>query len=113
MSEEGLQIFVKRREAKGKGEKERYNHLNTEIKRIARTDRRAFLSDHWKEIKENNRMGNTRDLFKKMRYQGNISCKDLLNKGQKWYGPNRSRRFSEEMVRKHRRITQKRSSRTR
>ena len=66
MSEEGLQIFVKRREAKGKGEKERYNHLNTEIKRIARTDRRAFLSDQWKEIKENNRMGNTRDLFKKI-----------------------------------------------
>ena len=67
MSEEGLQILVKRREAKGKGEKERYNHLNTEIKRIARTDKRAFLSDQWKEIKENNRMGNTRDLFKKIR----------------------------------------------
>ena len=66
MSEEGLQIFVKRREAKGKGEKERYNHLNTEIKRIARTDRRAFLSDQWKEIKENNRMGNTRDLLEKI-----------------------------------------------
>jgi len=67
LSEEGLQILVKRREAKGKGEKERYNHLNTEIKRIARTDKRAFLSDQWKEIKENNRMGNTRDLFKKIR----------------------------------------------
>ena len=67
MSEEGLQILVKRREAKGKGEKERYNHLNTEIKRIARTDKRAFLSNQWKEIKENNRMGNTRDLFKKIR----------------------------------------------
>ena len=52
---------------KGKGEKERYNHLNKEIKRIARTDKRAFLSNQWKEIKENNRMGNTRDLFKKIR----------------------------------------------
>ena len=56
-----------RRELKGKGEKERYNHLNTEIKRIARTDKRDFLSDQCKEIKENNRMGNTRDLFKKIR----------------------------------------------
>ena len=96
MSEEGLQILVKRREAKGKGEKERYNHLNTEIKRIARTDKRAFLNDKCKEIEENNRMGKTRDLFKKIRCQGNISYRDGLNKGQKWYGPNRSRRFSEE-----------------
>ena len=56
-----------RRELKGNGEKERYNHLNTEIKRIARTDKRDFLSDQCKEIKENNRMGNTRDLFKKIR----------------------------------------------
>ena len=56
-----------RRELKGKGDKERYNHLNTEIKRIARTDKRDFLSDQCKEIKENNRMGNTRDLIKKIR----------------------------------------------
>ena len=52
-----------------------------------------LLSEQCKEIEENNRMGKTRDLFKKIRYQGNISCKDGLNKGQKWYGPNRSRRY--------------------
>ena len=93
MSEEVLQTAVKRREAKGKGEKERYTHLNAEFQRIARRDKKVLLSDKYNEIKENNRMGNTRDLFKKMRYQGNISCKDLLNKGQKWYGPNRNRRY--------------------
>ena len=93
MSEEGLQIAVKRREAKSKGEKERYSHLNAEFQTIARRDKKAFLSNQCKEIEENNRMGKIRDLFKKMRYQGNISCKDGLNKGQKWYGPNRSRRY--------------------
>ena len=67
MSEEALQIPVKRREAKGKGEKERYTHLNTEFQRIARRDKKAFLSDQCKEIEENNRMGKTRDLFKKIR----------------------------------------------
>ena len=67
MSEEALQRAVKRREAKGKGEKERYNHLNAEFQRIARRDKRAFLSDQCKEIEENNRMGKTRDLFKKIR----------------------------------------------
>ena len=75
LSEEALQITVKRREAKGTGEKERYNHLNAEIQRIARRDKKAFLSDQCKEIEENNRMGKTRDLFKKIRYQGNVSCK--------------------------------------
>ena len=92
LSEETLQIAVKRREVKSKGEKERYKHLNTEFQRIAKRDKKAFLSDQCKEIEENNRMGKTRDLFKKIkRYQGNISCKDGHNKGQKWYGPNRSR----------------------
>ena len=67
MSEEGLHIAVKRRKAKGKGEKERYTHLNTEFQRIARRDKKAFLSDQCKEIEENNRMGKTRDLFKKIR----------------------------------------------
>ena len=62
-----LPIAVKRREAKGKEEKERYTHLNAESQRIARRDKNAFLSDQCKEIKENNRMGNTRDLFKKSR----------------------------------------------
>ena len=86
---------MKRREVKSKGEKERYKHLNAEFHRIARRDKKTFLSDQCKEIKENNRMGKTRDLSKKIidRYQGNISCKDGLNKGQKWYGSNRSRRY--------------------
>ena len=78
---------------KSKGEKERYTHLNAEFQRIARRDKKAFLSNQYKEIEENNRMGKTRDLIKKIRdNQGNISCKDGLDKGQKWYGPNRSRR---------------------
>ena len=67
LSGEALQIAVKRREAKTKGEKERYKHLNAEFQRIARRDKKAFLSDQCKEIKENNRMGKTRDLFKKIR----------------------------------------------
>ena len=92
LSGEALQIAEKRREAKSKGEKERYKPLNAEFQRIARRDKKAFLSDQRKEIEENNRMGKTRDLFKKIRYQGNISCKDGVDKGQKWYGPNRSRR---------------------
>ena len=67
LSEEALQIAEKRREAKGKGERERYIHLNAEFQRIARIDKKAFLSDQCKEIEENNRMGKTRDLFKKIR----------------------------------------------
>ena len=66
MSEEALQIAEKGREAKGKGEKERYKHLNTEFQRIARRHKKAFLNDQCKEIEENNRMGKTRDLFKKI-----------------------------------------------
>ena len=67
LSGEALQIALKRREAKSKGEKERYKHLNAEFQRIARRDKKAFLSDQGKEIEENNRMGKTRDLFKKIR----------------------------------------------
>ena len=67
LSEEVLQIAKKRREVKGKGEKERYKHLNAEFQRIARRDKKAFLSDQCKEIEENNRLGKTRDLFKKIR----------------------------------------------
>ena len=94
MSEEPLQIAEKRREVKGKGEKERYIHLNAELQIRRRINKKAFLSDQCKEIEENNRMGKTRDFFKKIkRYQGNISCQDGHNKGQKWYGPNRSRRY--------------------
>ena len=66
MSEKALQIAEKRREAKGKGEKERYTHLNAEFQRIAERDKKVFLSDQCQEIEENNRMGKTRDLFKKM-----------------------------------------------
>ena len=67
LSEEALQIAVKRRKAKGKGEKERYTHLNAEFKRIARRDKKVFLSNQCKEIEENNRMGKSKDLFKKIR----------------------------------------------
>ena len=67
LSEEALQIAVKRRETKGKGERERYSHLNAEFQTIARRDKKAFLSDQCKEIEKNNRMGKTRDLFKKIR----------------------------------------------
>ena len=67
LSGEALQIAVKRRDTKSKGEKEKYKHLNAEFQRIARRDKKAFLSDQCKEIEENNRMGKTRDLFKKIR----------------------------------------------
>ena len=67
LSEEALQIAVKRREAKSKGEEERYKHLNAEFQRIARRDKKAFISNQCKEIEENNRIGKTRDLFKKTR----------------------------------------------
>ena len=91
LSEEALQIAVKRREAKSKGDKERYTHLNAEFQRRARRDKKAFLSDQRKEIKENNRMGKTRDLHKKIRdTEGKIFWKDGHNKGQKINGPNRS-----------------------
>ena len=78
---------------KGKGGKERYIHLNAEFQKLARREKKAFLRDQCKVIEENNRMGKTRDLFKRTRYYRNISCKDRHNKRQKWYGPNRSRRY--------------------
>ena len=90
-SKEALQIAVTRREVKGKGEKERYTHLNAEFRRIERSNKKAFPRDQYKEIEGNNRVGKIRNLFKKIRYQGNFSCKVGNNKGQKWYGPNRSR----------------------
>ena len=68
LSEEALQLAEKRREAKNKGEKEKYTHLNTEFQRMARRDKKAFPSDQCKEIDENNRMGKTSNLFKKIRY---------------------------------------------
>ena len=83
MSEEALQIAEKKRGAKGKGEKERYTQLNAEFQRIARRDKKVFLNEQRKEIEENNRMGKIRDLSKKIGDQGNISCKDGHEKGQK------------------------------
>ena len=88
MSEEGLQKAMKRREVKGQEEKERYTQLNAEFQRIAKRDKKAFLSDQCKEIEENNRVGKTRDLFKKIRYTKgifhakmgsikDINCRDL------------------------------------
>ena len=82
MSQEALEITEKRK-VKGKGENKRYAHLNAEFQKIARRGKKVFLSDQSKEIEENNRMGKTRDPFKKIRYQGNISCKDGHNRGQK------------------------------
>ena len=73
--------------------KERYKHLNAELQRIARRDKKAFLSDQRKEIEENSRMGKTRDLFKKIRDTREHFMQRWLDKGQKWYGPNRSRRY--------------------
>ena len=94
LSEEALQIAENRREMKGKGEKERYTHLNTESQRIATRDKKVFLSDQCKEIEENNRMEKIRDYRQEnYRYQGNILRKDGHTKGQKWYGPNRSRKY--------------------
>ena len=93
LPEVGLQIAVKRREVKSK-EKERYTHLKAEFQRIARRDKKAFLNDQCKEIEENNRMEKTRDLFKKIRYtKVTFYAKMDTKKGQKWYGPNRSRRY--------------------
>ena len=93
LSGEALLIAVKRRKVKSKGEKERYKHLNAEFQRIARRDKKAFFSDQCKETEENNRVGKTRDLFKKIRDTKGTSCKNGLDKGQKWSGPNRSRRY--------------------
>ena len=78
---------------KSKGEKERYYHLNAEFQRIARRDKKAFLSNQCKEIEENNRMEKTRDLFKKIRDTKGTFHADGLDKGQTWCGPNRSRRY--------------------
>ena len=93
LSEEVLQIAEKIREAKGKGEKERYTHLNAEFQRKARRDKKAFLSEQCKEIEEINGMGKTRDLFKKIRDAKGIFHEKMDNKRQKFYGPRRSRRY--------------------
>ena len=105
LSGEALQISVNRKEVKGKGEKERYTHLNAEFQRTAKRDKKTYPSNQCKEIEENNRMGKCRDLFKEIRdTQGtfhakmgsikNINGMDKKKKKEKkWYGPNRSRRY--------------------
>jgi len=90
---EALQIALKRREAKRKGEKERYKHLNSEFQRITRRDKKAFLSDQCKEIEENNRMGNTRDLFKKIRDTKGTFHAKMVSIRTEIVWPNRSRRY--------------------
>ena len=113
MSEEAVQIAVKRREAKGKGEKERYTHLNGEFQRTARRDKKGFLSDQCKEIEKNNRMGKTRDLFKIIRdTKGTFHAKMGSIKDRNDNGPNRSRRY-QEVAKIHRRTVQKRASQPR
>ena len=109
LSDEGLQIAEKRREAKGKGEKERYTHLNAEFQRIERRDKKAFLSDPCKEIEENNRMGNTRDLFKKMRdtkgichaKMGSIKDRNSMNLTEAEDIKKRWQEYTEELYKKH------------
>ena len=93
LSEETLQIAKKRREVKNKGEKERYTHLNAEFQRIARRDKKAFLSYQRKEIEEINRMGKTRDLFKKIRDSKRIFHAKMGMIKTEWYGHKRSRRY--------------------
>ena len=105
LSKEALQIAVKRREEKSKGEKESYKHLNAEFQRIARRDKKAFLSHQCKEIEENNSMGKTGDLFKKIRDIKGIFHANMGSIKDRNYGPNRSRRYLEEVARIHRRTT--------
>ena len=113
LSEEALQIAVKRREVKSKGEKERYKHLNAEFQRIARRDKEAFLSDQCKEIEENNGMGKTRDLFKKIRdtkgtfhaKMGSIKDRNAMDLTEAEDGKTRGQQYTEELC-----IEQKRAS---
>ena len=108
LSEEALQIAEKRREAKGKGAKERYTHLNAEFQRIARRDKKAFLSDQCKEIEESNRMGKTRDLVKKIRdTKGTFHAKMGTVKGRNGMDPTeaddikkRWQEYTEELYKK-------------
>ena len=89
LSEEALQIAEERREAKGKIEKETYTQLSAEFQGRARRDKKNFLKESCKEIQENNKMGKTRDFFKKLEMPRGL----FMQKRQKWYGPNRSRRY--------------------
>ena len=108
MSKGALQIAVKRRETKSQGEKERYKHLNAEFQRIARRDNKAFLSDQCKEIEENNRMGKTRDLFKKIRdskgtflaKMGSIKDRNGMDQTEAEYIKKRWHEYTEELYKK-------------
>ena len=93
MSEEALQIAEKSKEAKGKREKERYTHLNAEFQRIARRDKKPSSEINAKKQRKTTEWERLEISSRKLEIQGNISCKDGHNKGQKWYGPNRSRRY--------------------
>ena len=109
MSEEALQIAEKRREAKGKEEKERYTHLNAEFQRIARRDKKVFLSDQCKEIEENNRMGKTKDLFKNIRdtkgifhaKMGSIKDRNGMDLTEAEDIKKRWQEYTEELYKKH------------
>ena len=106
--EEAIQIAVKRREVKSKEEKERYTHLNVEFQRIARRDKKAFLSDQCKEIEENNRMGKTRDLFKKIRdtkgtfhaKMGSIKDRNAMDLTEAEDNKKRWKEYTEELYKK-------------
>ena len=108
LSGEALQIAVKRREAKSKGEKERYKHLNAEFQRLARRDKKAFLRDQCKEIEKNNRMGKTRDLFKKIRdtkgtfhaKMGTIKDRNGMDLTKEEYIKRRWQNYTEELYKK-------------
>ena len=111
LSKEALQIAMNRREAKGRGEKESYTHLNAEFQTIARRDKKAFLSNQCKEIEENNRMGKTRDLFKKIRdTKGTFHAKMGTIKSRNGRDLTEAEDIKEEVARTHRRTVQKRSS---
>ena len=120
LSEEALQIAVKRREVKSKGEKERYMHLNAEFQRIARRDKKTFVSDHGKDIEENNTMGKTRDLFKKIRdTKGTFHAKMGSTKTETVWTQQKQKMLRRELYKEyaytnytriHQRTIQKRSS---
>ena len=110
LSEEALQIAVKGREAKSKGEKERYKHLNAEFQRIVRRDKKAFLSDQCKEIGETTEWERLEISSRKLEIPREHFMQRRLDKGQEWYGPNRSRRYLEEVARIHKRTIQKSAS---
>ena len=93
MPEEVFQIAEKRREAKGKGDKERYTHLKAEFQRMAGRDKKAFLSDKSNKLRKTIEWERLELSSRKLEIPRNISCKDGHNKGQKWYGSNRSRRY--------------------